>query len=302
MKKKRKLWVKLAALTLALALLWMNMADVRNIVNANAEGDDGGDEQITAVVSLDGETVADDGDVTITVTTNHAVGGVMISIGAEDSAPETVDGFASNEDKMIWKKTLSMKEHGWAAGAKVSIFSVTDGDGNLISVESGNCSFTVEEKSVDPDPEEDPFTVTVEGFDDTQPTVKDTVKLTVITSSAADRVEIVLGVEGSDEPIPVEEDSVKDAGDGKTWTVELPVSKYEEWTVGTKVYVSSVTATKDEKTVNGIVSNSEDDESSVSAENAMYSFTVAEEEGNPGEDGNEPDDSKADPDGNDNDS
>ncbi|MDE7434458.1 MAG: hypothetical protein K2N01_01360 [Lachnospiraceae bacterium] len=34
---KKKPWVKVAAVTLALALLWMNMADVRNILDANAE-------------------------------------------------------------------------------------------------------------------------------------------------------------------------------------------------------------------------------------------------------------------------
>ncbi|MDE7434234.1 MAG: hypothetical protein K2N01_00225 [Lachnospiraceae bacterium] len=234
MKKKRKLWVKLAALTLALALLWINMADVRNIVNANA--------------------------------------------GSEELQTDTEDISGQDEPPLDGEDEIETEQGDTTPGGE--------------KVNTPNQDATDDES----------FTVTVDGFDMAEATGEQTVTLTVTTSSAADGVKIVLGVEGSDEQIPVEKDSVKDAGDGKTWTVELPVSEYTEWTVGTKVYVSSVTATKDGKKVNGIVSNSEGDESSVSAENAKYSFTVVGEEGNPGGDGNEPDDPKKDPEGNDNDS
>lgn len=130
---KQKLWVKVAAFALALTLLWMNMADARNILDANAEaeenGEVNGEELKIGNISIDKEEVTDQGTVTILVPIASGqakdVTLMLMTEGSEEQHPVPA---AFDEETSAWKAVLSVSETEWMKDGKVVVASVTATD------------------------------------------------------------------------------------------------------------------------------------------------------------------------------
>lgn len=296
---KKKPWVKVAALALALTLLWMNMADVRNIVNANAESDDGGSVTTIDVVFDETAPTVDD-TVTITVTASGKVSDVKVTLGVEGSAAEMISDFQDvGGDGMTWTNALFVSEKGWTAGTRVSIASVTATaeDGTLIEGDVGDddkYSFTVKDGQQDPEQEDDEnnsglaiTAIKLTEAEDVE-TSANYATITVTTSSKSGAVHLVLGCEeaGEEKSLKVDADPAEGDESRTSWILELPRATYD-WTDGTKVYIQSVMAEDGNgNSVKGEVSDAEGDKTVATAENAKYSFTV---KGNSGGGADDPD-------------
>lgn len=130
---KKKTWVKVAAFALALTLLWMNMADVRNILDANAEAEENrevnGEELKIGNISIDEKGVTDQGTVTILVPiASGQAKDVTLMLMAEGSEEQHSVPAAFDEETNTWKAVLSVSENEWMKDGKVFVASVTATD------------------------------------------------------------------------------------------------------------------------------------------------------------------------------
>lgn len=129
---KKKLWVKVAAFALALTLLWMNMADVRNILDANAEAEDSEevneDELKFGEISIEELTDQDTVTISVPILSGTADNVKLILMSEGSGEPHQVNG-ELDEETNIWTAVLSsVSETEWMKDGKVFVASFTATD------------------------------------------------------------------------------------------------------------------------------------------------------------------------------